>query len=174
MVYIEKLESPSAVRMASRIGASVAMHSTAVGKAFLAGMPPAQRAALLADLVLSALTARTVTTLDALRLQLGAVQTSGWSVDDEENEADIQCFGAAIVGGHGVPVAAISVNTLRFRQKPDPQQAYVGAVLRAALSLPGCDVGFAPPVLRWPSQPAPGWKAPGWPQPQSQPQLRRR
>ena len=61
MVYIEKLESPSAVRMASRIGASVAMHSTAVGKAFLAGMPPAQRAALLADLVLSALTPRTVT-----------------------------------------------------------------------------------------------------------------
>lgn len=174
MVYIEKLESPSAVRMASRIGASVAMHSTAVGKAFLAGMPPAQRAALLADLVLSALTPRTVTTLDALRLQLDAVQASGWSVDDEENEADIQCFGAAIVGGHGVPVAAISVSTPRFRQKPDPQQAYVGAVLRAALSLPGCDVGFAPPVLRWPSQPAPGWKAPGWPQPQSQPQLRRR
>lgn len=174
MVYIEKLESPSAVRMASRIGASVAMHSTAVGKAFLAGMPPAQRAALLADLVLSALTPRTVTTLDAPRLQLDAVQASGWSVDDEENEADIQCFGAAIVGGHGVPVAATSVSTLRFRQKPDPQQAYVGAVLRAALSLPGCDVGFAPPVLRWPSQPAPGWKAPGWPQPQSQPQLRRR
>ncbi len=48
------------------------------------------------------------------------------------------------------------------------------AILRAALSLPGCDAGFAPPVLRWPGQPAPGWKAPGWPQPQSQPQLRRR
>lgn len=131
MVYIEKLESPSAVRMASRIGASVAMHSTAVGKAFLAGMPPAQRAALMADLVLSALTPRTVTTLDALRLQLDAVQASGWSVDDEENEADIQCFGAAIVGGHGVPVAAISVSTLRFRQKPDPQQAYVVPLLAA-------------------------------------------
>ena len=36
VVYIEKLESPSAVRMASRIGTSVALHATAVGKAYMA------------------------------------------------------------------------------------------------------------------------------------------
>ena len=131
MVYIEKLESPSAVRMASRIGASVAMHSTAVGKAYLAGLSAARREALLADLVLFALTPKTVTTLGALRRQLDAVQSRGWSVDDEENETDIQCFGAAIAGGQGAPVAAISVSTLRFRQKLDSQKAYVEPLLAA-------------------------------------------
>ena len=38
MVYIEKLESPSAVQMASRIG--MCLHSTAVGKAYLAALAP--------------------------------------------------------------------------------------------------------------------------------------
>src|SRR5690606_20868971 len=38
MVYIDKLESPGAVRMASSIGASVSMHSSAVGKAYLAAL----------------------------------------------------------------------------------------------------------------------------------------
>lgn len=135
MVYIDKLESPSAVRMASRIGASVALHSTAVGKAYLAGLPAARREALLASLELTALTPKTVTTLQALRRQLDTVQAVGWSVDDEENEADIQCFGAAIVGDHGMPVAAVSVSTLRFRQKPDPQLAYVVPLLAACRAI---------------------------------------
>lgn len=96
MVYIEKLESPSVVRMASRIGASVDLHSTAVGKAWLAD-----------------------------------VRQRGWSVDDEENEAGIYCYGAAILGADGAPVAALSVSTLRFRQRAEPEAAYVAPLLAA-------------------------------------------
>lgn len=60
MVSIEKLESPSAVRMASRIGASVDLHSTAVGKAWLAALPAARCEALLPGLALTAHTPKTV------------------------------------------------------------------------------------------------------------------
>ena len=52
-------------------------------------------------------------------------------VDNEENEAGIFCFGAAIRGAAGLPVAAISVSTLVFRQKEDPEQAYVAPLLEA-------------------------------------------
>lgn len=137
MVYIEKLESPSAVRMASRIGTSVSMHSTAVGKAYLAVLTEAQREALLPQLELTRYTPNTVVKLDALRRQLKTVQARGWAVDDEENEADIYCYGAPILSASGAPMAAISVSTLRFRQKDDPQRAYVEPLLAACQAISG-------------------------------------
>jgi DNA-binding IclR family transcriptional regulator len=131
MVYIEKLESPSAVRMASRIGTSVCLHATAVGKAYLSMLDDAAREALVSTLELTRYTPHTLADRDALRTQLAQARERGWSVDDEENEAGIQCFGAAIFGQQGAPVAAISVTTLRFRQKEDVVQAYVQPLLAA-------------------------------------------
>lgn len=131
MVYIEKLESPSSVRMASRIGSSVSMHSSAVGKAYLAALDEPAREAILRRLTYARYTDHTVGSADALRQQLQGARARGWVQDDEENENGISCFGAAIVDASGRPVAAVSVSTLRFRQRPDPLEAYV-APLRAA------------------------------------------
>lgn len=135
MVYVEKLESPSAVRMASRIGSSVCLHATAVGKAYLAMLDAAARERLLDGLALPAYTANTLTDMAALRAQLAEVRVRGWAMDDEEHEAGIQCFGAPVYGGEGQPVAAISVTTLRFRQKDDPLQAYVQPLLAACRAI---------------------------------------
>ena len=115
MVFIEKLESPSAVRMSSRIGTSVPLHVTAVGKAYLAALPAAERAAFEAE--------------------LAATQAAGWSTDREEHENGVYCFGAAVRGADGRPVAAISVTTLVFRQKDDPAQAYVAPLLAACAAV---------------------------------------
>src|SRR5690606_4130374 len=137
MVYIEKLESPSAVQMASRIGTSVSMHSTAVGKAYLAMLDDAARQAVLDTLPqpFPCHTPNTVKDIAALGRQLEQVRARGWAVDDEENEAGIYCFGAPLFGEGGVPVAAISVSTLRFRQKDDPQTAYVAPLLEACRAI---------------------------------------
>ena len=135
MVYIEKLEGPSAVRMASRIGTSVALHSTAVGKAYLAMLDDGARETLLAELTMTRYTPNTVVKREALRKELKLVRARGWSVDDEENEADVYCYGAAIVASTGQPVAAISVSTLNFRRKADPQRAYVEPLLKACRAI---------------------------------------
>jgi DNA-binding IclR family transcriptional regulator len=129
MVFIEKLESPSAVRMSSRIGTSVALHATAVGKAYLAALEPTELDQQLDGLGLSSLTARTITTQEALRVELQRTRTRGWAVDDEENEPGIHCFGAVVRGAQGQPLAAISVSTLLFRQQPDIESAYVAPLL---------------------------------------------
>jgi DNA-binding IclR family transcriptional regulator len=135
MVYIEKLESPSAVRMASRIGTSVSLHSTAVGKAYMAALDAATLNPLLENLPMPRYTPSTVVELADLQAQLRVTRERGWSVDSEENEAGIFCFGAAILGSHGVPVAAISVSTLMFRQKDNPEQAYVAPLLEACRAI---------------------------------------
>lgn len=135
MVYIEKLESLSAVRMASRIGTSVSMHSTAVGKAYMAALEPRSFETLLEDLELQAYTGKTVTDRELLRAQVNVIRERGWSVDDEENESAIYCFGSAIRGPTGAPVAAISVSTLVFRQKSDPDKSYVRPLLSACAAI---------------------------------------
>jgi len=40
-----------------------------------------------------------------------------------------------IRGGGGMPVAAISVSTLMFRQKDNPEQAYVAPLLEACRAI---------------------------------------
>jgi DNA-binding IclR family transcriptional regulator len=135
MVFIEKLESPSAVRMASRIGTSVSLHSTAVGKAYLAALDAGALEPLLKNMVMPRYTAHTVVDLAGLRTQLQRIRQKGWSEDSEENENGIFCFGAVIRGGDGAPVAAISVSTLMFRQKDNPEQAYVAPLLEACRSI---------------------------------------
>jgi DNA-binding IclR family transcriptional regulator len=131
MVYIEKLESPSAVRMASRIGTNVSMHATAVGKAYMAALEPAVLGPLLQGLPLPRHTANTLVKLPDLRRQLQVTRERGWSVDAEEHEAGIFCYGAVIRGNSGSPVAAISVSTLMFRRKDNSQKAYVAPLLEA-------------------------------------------
>jgi DNA-binding IclR family transcriptional regulator len=131
MVYIEKLESPSAVRMASRIGTSVSLHATAVGKAYMAALDDPALKALMKGLPLPRYTGNTLVEPAALRAQIAQTRERGWSIDNEENEAGIFCFGAVIRGGTGAPVAAISVSTLVFRQKEHPEQAYVAPLLEA-------------------------------------------
>lgn len=135
MVYIQKLDSPSNVRMTSRIGRSVSMHSTSVGKAYLALLEPSRRDALLARLSYTPYMPNTVGSAEALAQQLEVVRARGWSSDEEENEAGIACFGAPILGADQLPVAAVSVSTLRFRQRPDPLRSYVEPLLQACRTI---------------------------------------
>lgn len=137
MVYIDKIESASAVQMSSRIGTAVPLHSTSVGKAYLAALGSTEQAGLLADLP-DAFTRFTPTTLGSkaeLCAQLVEIHQRGWSIDDEEREPGICCFGAAITGRDGQPIAAVSVSTLRFRQQADVQRAYVEPLVSACRAI---------------------------------------
>ncbi len=79
MIYVDKLESPQAVRMASRIGTRVKLHSSSVGKAWLAALPPDEAAALLPQLDLAAMTPQTLTTVAALAAEIERIRARGYS-----------------------------------------------------------------------------------------------
>mgnify|MGYP003684495817 CR=1 FL=1 len=61
MVYIDKIESLKVVRMASSVGARVALHSTSVGKSFLSALPAAEFDTVMARLDLNKFTDQTTT-----------------------------------------------------------------------------------------------------------------
>jgi IclR family transcriptional regulator, KDG regulon repressor len=115
MVYIDKLESPRTVRMTSRIGTRVEIHSTSVGKAYLAALPDAQCHQLAETLDLRPRTRNTITDVNALYADIERTRARGYSYDNEENEPDIRCFGGAILDRTGVPVGAVSLSIPIYR-----------------------------------------------------------
>jgi IclR family transcriptional regulator, acetate operon repressor len=114
MVYIAKLDGRKAYQMRSHVGLPIAMHCTAIGKAMLAAAAADDVRAVLARVGLPAMTERTITDLDAMPSHLDAVRLHGYALDDQENETNIRCVGAVVVGQRGLPVAGISVSSLIY------------------------------------------------------------
>jgi IclR family transcriptional regulator, KDG regulon repressor len=131
MVYIEKLESPHAVRMASRIGTRVTLYSSSVGKAYLSTLAAPARDALLQGVAFERFTPNTIVERGALDAELDATHARGYAEDREENEAQIFCYGAAIVGASGETLGCVSVSIPLFRRSETPLDTYVEP-LRAA------------------------------------------
>jgi len=135
MVYIEKLESPHAVRMASRIGTCVTLYSSSVGKAYLSSLTRVERNALLATLHFKRFTSNTIVERAALDAELDATSARGYAEDCEENEEQIFCYGSAILGANGEPLACVSISIPLYRKSTTPIDTYVAPLRQACRAI---------------------------------------
>ncbi len=135
VVYLAKRDSAHPVRLISSIGARLPAHATALGKALLAAREDDAVRALL-DFPLPPLTARTITTEDALLEELAAVRERGYAVDDGEAADGLRCFGVT-VPTDGVPTDAVSVSVPTFRLPGRRQEQIAEALLGARAELAG-------------------------------------
>ncbi len=110
VVYIDKVESGGPLRMASTVGAIMPAHCTALGKAMLAFLPPAQLQEVLRTHGLPRRTANTITDPARLLAELAAVRARGYAIDNVENEEGIRCVGAPIIDHRGQVAGAVSVS----------------------------------------------------------------
>lgn len=117
VVYVDKIDGPGRVRMASTIGSRQPAHSTGVGRAYLAHAGESAVEAVI-EHGLTARTERTITDPSAFRAELAAVRSRGYAVDDVENEPDIRCVAATIFDHTGAAVAALSISGLATRITP--------------------------------------------------------
>jgi DNA-binding IclR family transcriptional regulator len=117
VIYVDKIESEKSIRLVSRIGSSVPLHCTSMGKAILASLAPDQQEHIIAN----ASDRRTSHTLlgDELRAELETIRESQWAIDDQENEEGVRCMGAAIISTSGSPIGALSISApaSRFSRK---------------------------------------------------------
>jgi DNA-binding IclR family transcriptional regulator len=132
VVYVEKLDSPQPYRMASRIGMSVPLHCSAVGKAVLAHLPPAESRRLLDGMELAPRAANTITSVDALNRELARIKRAGYASDDEENEDNIRCVGAPVFDNQGRVIGAVSVSALAFEMATRRRRELAPLVVDAA------------------------------------------
>jgi DNA-binding IclR family transcriptional regulator len=131
VVYIEKLEpAHQRVALVTAVGQSMPVHSTALGKAILAELPPAARDAILDRVELTARTPETITTRPVLLAELERTHRQGYGVDHGENLPDASCVAAPIWAGGGEVTAALSMSSPTFRIAD--RFTELGPVVRAA------------------------------------------
>lgn len=109
IVYIDKVDNRSAIRIYSQIGRRGPLHCTAVGKCILAFMNDHEKERLLQDYTMKSFTENTIVTLEALAQELNRVRSAGFSYDNEEHELGIRCIAAPIFDSSGKVKHAISV-----------------------------------------------------------------
>jgi DNA-binding IclR family transcriptional regulator len=131
VVVISTVESPQSIRMSSKVGNRRYLHSTALGKVLLSGLPEKEVLRLIRIQGLPRLTPRTVGTRQALAAELDIVRRQGYAMDNEENEPDGRCLGAPILSVGGRIVAALSISAPIFRMDMARARTLAGELVGA-------------------------------------------
>ncbi|WP_225845993.1 IclR family transcriptional regulator [Streptomyces sp. HPF1205] len=108
VVYVAQVPSRHSMRMFTEVGRRVLPHSTGVGKALLAGLPPGEVRALLERTGMPAATGRTITDPDALLEELARIRARGYAADDGEQEVGVRCLAVSVPDSP--TAAAISIS----------------------------------------------------------------
>lgn len=131
VLYIRVLESPHAFRLAAHAGIRSSLHSTALGKALLCRMAPAEIERILKGKTLRRRTARTIGDRATFMKELAKVLKRGYSIDNGEDSDGAKCFGAAILNSEGTAIAAMSISGPAVRMDRIPERS-IGASLMGA------------------------------------------
>jgi DNA-binding IclR family transcriptional regulator len=116
-VYVAKLEGARPYTLASRVGMSLRLHCTSIGKAILATLPDDEVLALLRRTGMPARTDNTLTDEAALLADLAAARARGYAEDHEENEAGVRAVGAAVFDHTGEVLGAVSAAALVYHEE---------------------------------------------------------
>jgi len=146
-VYVEKLDSPEPLRIHSRIGASVPLYCTAVGKVMLAYMPSDEQERVLSQLELKRLTPNTAGSLQELRAELFRVRKNGYASDLEEHELHIRCVAAPIWDHTGSVQSSVSITAPSLRMPVARLRQLAPLIQTAGLQI-STELGYRPPVPR--------------------------
>jgi DNA-binding IclR family transcriptional regulator len=126
VVYLERIHGHEALHLPSRIGGSLPLSCTGVGKALLAFSDPEFLDQLLAA-PLPSLTPHSITDPVRLRVSLEQARVSGLAYEDQEAVPGVSCIAAPVFAA-GTAVAAISVAVPRGRFSP----AHLAPAVRTA------------------------------------------
>ena len=146
-VYVEKLDSPEPLRIHSRIGASVPLYCTAVGKVMLAYMPSDEQERVLSQLELKRLTPNTAGSLQELKAELFRVGKNGYASDLEEHELHIHCVAAPIWDHTGSVQSSLSITAPSLRMPVARLRQLAPLIQTAGLQI-STELGYRPPAPR--------------------------
>lgn len=95
VIYLARRDGVNPVRLASTLGTALPATCTATGKAILARLPPDALEGRLTAGTLPKLTPHSITSIKALRRELGEIRTVGYAVDHQEVIEGVVCVGVA-------------------------------------------------------------------------------
>jgi DNA-binding IclR family transcriptional regulator len=108
LIYLNSLESPSAIKIRSHMGMRLPAHCAAEGKVLLAYAAPDIAGRLVAA-GLAPQTANTIVTPQAFAEEMKIVKDRGYATDYEESEIGIRSIAAPVFASGNDVVAAIGI-----------------------------------------------------------------
>ena len=133
VIYVDKLESSSTIKVGLGIGTSVPSYCSGLGKAILAFTADDELQDILDSISFEKFTDRSITEKSKIMEEFQKIRGRGYSMDDEEYVIGLVCIAAPIFDYHGKPVAAISVSFPKYRYDASKHLAlYSGLVKEAA------------------------------------------
>jgi DNA-binding IclR family transcriptional regulator len=130
-IYIDKVESPHAMIISSRIGQEAKLHCTGVGKVLLAYMRDKDWAQVVSK-GLKCYTEHTITDERKLLENLEQIREFGYGMDDQEREIGLRCVAAPIFNARKQAIAAISISGPSLRITREKQGDLSQIIKRAA------------------------------------------
>ena len=131
VIFLENQYPEKALRVHTETGSVEAAHSTAVGKALLAGLDDEEVRELLAQSGLEAFTDKTITDVDGLLSELASVREKGYAADRGEQTPGTGCIAAPVHDVRGMTVAAVGISGPEARVFDDEMER-AGAVVACA------------------------------------------
>jgi len=122
VVYIDVLQSPSALRIAAVTGERNPVHCTALGKAMLAFLPGREIETIVNHQPLIRRTPRTITQKKHLLEHLASIREQAVAFDMEENLGGVVCAAAPIFDQSARVIAGISISGPASRMLPKLSQ----------------------------------------------------
>lgn len=130
-VYIQKVTGPGLVLFDTFIGKRTNLHCTAVGKVLLAYSHALASDQFFSKSTLAKHTARTITTVTALRKALDKVRSDGYAMEDQEEEIGVRCL-AVPVFNQGEFLAALSITGIVSQLPLENVDTLVASAKKAA------------------------------------------
>jgi len=112
IIYLVRTDSDKPYRMPSRVGASIPLHTSAIGKSILARLDDDAVERFVNRAGLPRRTARSLATLDDLRAELADIRRDGYAFDREENVPGVVCIGTAVRDHSGHSNYGLSISSL--------------------------------------------------------------
>lgn len=141
IAYVDRLPGTRIVSVDIRLGQSLYLHATSVGKLFAAYHPDLRDR--LFEEPRPKLTPHTLTEPDELTAELDQIVAAGHSVSREEGIAGIVGLAVPIMDAHDTLVAAIHISTLRALTTDDYQNTLLSAATKTAVDIER-DLGRTP------------------------------
>ena len=130
-ICVDRIESQENLRMTTRVGEWLPIHTEASGRVFLAFMSPVLRKEVISR-VYKKPSASGKPSWEALLDDLKKIQALGYAVSHGESAAGASCVSAPVFDATGKPIAAITISGPTIRMTDDKVSEYASRVMAAA------------------------------------------
>lgn len=141
-LIMDQKVSSEPIKFISTVGLEYASYSSAMGKAMLAWLPPAELKTYLIETELVKVTDSTIISPEILRKELALIRQNGYSTDMEESVPGLKCIAAPIFSMGEKLEGAIGVSVPSFRLSTEKLQETIQNVREQAAQL-SSSLGYA-------------------------------